>query len=82
MAGFGQKRRDHEPTPDDQIEEFFDDAQAVAMYRWRVEQLERAGFKHLHVVALATADDREAWRTAVELVEDGCDHDLAVRIAL
>jgi hypothetical protein len=64
------------------MEEFLGGTQETAMYRWRIDQTERAGFDHLHAVALAMADDRQAWRKAIDLVKHGCDHATAVRIAL
>ncbi len=46
---------------------------------WRVEVLERAGYDHEAAVEIATRLEIDLHR-AVELLEQGCPPDIAVRI--
>ncbi len=49
--------------------------------RWRTEELERAGYGQEAAAALASRHDVDL-HLAVELVERGCDPELALRILL
>jgi hypothetical protein len=48
---------------------------------WRFDQLERAGYDELAALALAL-DPRVDLHAACELVERGCEHDVALEILL
>jgi hypothetical protein len=49
--------------------------------RWRMDELERAGYSPEQAAELAARHDVDLHR-AVELIERGCDADLALRILL
>ena len=49
--------------------------------RWRAEELERAGYPTDDAAKLAARHDVDLHR-AIELVERGCPHDVALRILL
>ena len=49
--------------------------------RWRLEMLERAGYGHDAAAQLASRHDVDL-HAAIELVERGCSHDIALRILL
>ena len=49
--------------------------------RWRAEELERAGYRPDQAAELAGRHDVDL-HLAVELLERGCDPDLALRILL
>jgi hypothetical protein len=48
---------------------------------WRAEELVRAGYAPSHAVALAARHDIDL-HLAVELVERGCPHELAIDILI
>lgn len=49
--------------------------------RWRLEMLERAGYSRDAAEELASRHDVDL-HAAIELVERGCSHDIALRILL
>ena len=49
--------------------------------RWRADELERAGYEPRTAGRLAVRHDVDLHR-AVELLERGCSHDLALKILL
>jgi len=49
--------------------------------RWRADELERAGFAPDQAAEVAARFDVDL-HTAIELVERGCPHDLALQILL
>jgi hypothetical protein len=66
----------------DALTEFFGDRERAKLVTWRVDELERVGFSFLHASALAVLEDREPWRTALDLVREGCDPALAASIVM
>ena len=65
------------PTIDTDIH----DGELDPIERWRTEALERAGYERAAAVKLAARSDVDLHR-AVELLEQGCPQDLALRILL
>jgi len=55
------------------------ETEADRVQRWRAQELERAGYPHDAAVELAGRSDVDLHR-AVELVEAGCEPDLALQI--
>ena len=49
--------------------------------RWRLEELERAGYAPSAAAELAATPEVDL-HTAVGLIERGCDHELALKILL
>ena len=65
------------PTIDTDIH----DSELDRIERWRAEALERAGYERAAAAKLAARSDVDLHR-AVELLEQGCPQDLALRILL
>jgi hypothetical protein len=57
------------------------DPETEKVERWRAEALERAGYDIVAAHELAARSDIDLHR-ALELVEAGCPHELALRILL
>jgi hypothetical protein len=57
------------------------DTETERVERWRAEVLERAGFDVDSAQELASRPDVDLHR-AIELIESGCEPDLALRILL
>jgi hypothetical protein len=55
------------------------ETEAERVQRWRIEELERAGYDTQSASELAARNDVDLHR-AVELVENGCSIELAVQI--
>ncbi len=65
-------------TADVQIHE---ETEAERIERWRQEELERAGYPAADAAELAASPDVDL-HTAIALLEQGCDRDLALTILL
>jgi len=65
-------------TADVQIHE---ETEAARIERWRQEELERAGYPAAEAAELAASTDVDL-HTAIGLLEQGCDRDLALKILL
>ncbi|HZO95878.1 MAG TPA: hypothetical protein VFB42_00750 [Gaiellaceae bacterium] len=57
------------------------ETEAERVQRWRVEELERAGYSPAQAAELAARPDVDLHH-AVELLASGCPSDLALRILL
>jgi len=51
------------------------------VFRWRLEQLERAGYDECSALELASRSDVDL-HVAVDMLQRGCDPKLALRILL
>jgi hypothetical protein len=58
-----------------------DETEAERIERWRHEELERAGYSPEDAAELAARSDVDL-HTAVRLLEQGCEPELALRILL
>ncbi len=58
-----------------------DQTEIERIERWRADELERAGFEPRTAGRLAVRHDVDL-HTAIDLIERGCPHDLAVKILL
>jgi hypothetical protein len=58
-----------------------DETEAERIERWRQEELERAGYSPADAATIAARSDVDL-HTAVRLLEQGCDVDLALKILL
>ena len=58
-----------------------DDTELERVQAWRAEELERAGYSSAAAAQLAARTDVDLHR-AIDLVRQGCPHDVALRILL
>jgi hypothetical protein len=57
------------------------DTELERIERWRAEELERAGYDRKQAALIAARHDVDL-HSAVDLVRQGCPHDLALEILL
>ena len=61
--------------------EMVHDSELTQVERWRIDELERAGYDHRAAKALAARHDVDLHR-AVDLLRQGCSTELALQILL